>query len=323
MFQFQPIEAALRRLNYYLDRCMPVLTVSGVCLGLLIGHYVVSLKPAVTYLFAFITFIGGLGINSRDFFKVVSRPKAILVFLFCSNILMPLLTWVCALLFFGSNQEVATGFILLMSIPTAITGYIWSSIYKGNGAMSLALILIATIIAPLTTPWTVKLLAHTSVAIDVKGMMISLLLMVVLPSILGILINTWTVGKVNDHVTPCLKPFSKLGLLVIIIINIAQVSDRLIADVSWAYLPIALLCLILAVSGYPISNFFGKLVKLEEGDNKSVTFAASLRNISAALVLAIDYFPAATALPVIFGIVFQQSTCAIMAYVLYGRKKVI
>ncbi len=300
---------------------MPLLTPSGVVLGLLLGSRVAWMKPSVTFLFAIITFIGGLGINSTDFFKVVRKPKAILVFILGANFVMPLLSYLLAFLVFRNQQEVATGLILLMSIPTAVTGYIWSNIYRGNGALSLTLILVSTLLAPLLTPYTVSLLANTSVRIDTAGMMVSLILMVVLPSIAGILINNATKGKVNDHVTPCLKPFSKIGLFFIIIINTAQVSERLLANASWAYLPIALTCAFLAIIGYPISHFLGKIAGLAEQESKSITFASSMRNISAALVLAIAYFPAQTALPVIFGIVFQQSTCAVMAHVLYGRKK--
>jgi tagaturonate reductase len=144
MFQFLPIEAALRRLNSQLDRIMPLLTPSGVVLGLLLGTRVTWMKPSVTILFAIITFIGGLGINSNAFFKVVKKPKAIFVFILGANVVMPLLTYAIAAMVFRNQQEIATGLILLMAIPTAITGYIWSGIYKGNGALSLTLILVST-----------------------------------------------------------------------------------------------------------------------------------------------------------------------------------
>lgn len=320
MFQFQTLEAKLRRLNYLLERIMPILTPSGVILGLILGSSISWLKPSVTWLFAFITFIGALGISSGDFFSVIRKPKAILVFFLGTNVIMPLLTWAVANLIFPNNPAVITGLILIMAIPTALTGYIWSGIYSGSAALSLALILIATLFAPILTPYTVKLLAQTTVHIDTSGMMISLLLMVVIPSIVGISINNITKAKVNDHITPCLKPFSKIGLFFIIAINTSQVAQRLISDASWDYLPIALTCLALAAVAYPISHYLGKFAKLSEQEGKSVTFGTSMRNISAALVLTITYFPPETALPVIFGIVFQQTTCAFMAYALYGRK---
>jgi tagaturonate reductase len=77
----------------------------------------------------------------------------------------------------------------------------------------------------------------------------------------------------------------------------------------------------LALLGFPASHALGKLARLPLEESKSLTFAASMRNISASMVLAINYFPPMTALPIIFGIITQQSICAIMASVLYGPKR--
>ena len=310
-------------MNIHLDRIMPILTPSGVVLGLILGTRVSWMKGSVTYLFALITFIGALGISSGDFFKVIRKPKAIFIAIFATNMLMPLIAFFLANILFPNQNDIITGFILITAIPTALTGYIWSNIYKGHAALSLTMILIGTILAPFLTPFTIQLLAKTSVQIDTTGMMISLLMMVVLPSIVGIAINNMTRGTVNDHIAPSLKPFAKLGLFIIIVINTSQVADRLLANATWAYLPIALTSAALAALGYPISHTLGKLAKLDLDQQKSVTFASSMRNISAALVLSITFFPAQSALPVIFGIVFQQTTCALMAYLLYGRKKIV
>ncbi len=98
-------------------------------------------------------------------------------------------------------------------------------------------------------------------------------------------------GKVNDRVAPNLRPFSKIGLFFIIVINTSNVAERLIADASWIYLPIALACALLATIGYPLAHYLGKIAGIALEDRKSVTFAVSMRNISSALVLAIAYFP--------------------------------
>ena len=320
MFHFQPIKTGLNRLNQSLERIMPIITPTGVILGLILGSRVSWMKPSVTWMFAFLTFSGALGISSSNFLNVVKKPKNILIFFLGTNIIMPLLAWMLASLFFGSQPAVVTGYVLLLSIPTAVSGYIWSAIYRGNGALSLTLILISTILAPILTPYTINLLTQSSVAIDTSSMILSLLKMVVLPSLLGVSLNSLTKGKVTVNVAPTLKPFSKVALFFVIIINTSLVSERLLAEATWAYLPIALLCAFLAASGYPIAYSLGRLAKIPHEENISITFASSMRNISAALVLAIEFFPAQTALPVIFGIVFQQTVCAFMGHFLFGRK---
>ncbi len=63
------------------------------------------MKPSVTILFAIITFIGGLGINSNAFFTVLKKPKAILVFIIGANFVMPLLTYALASTLFRTNKR--------------------------------------------------------------------------------------------------------------------------------------------------------------------------------------------------------------------------
>ena len=320
MFHFQQFETFLKRSNKILERSMPILTPTGVVIGLLLGSRISWMKPAVTWLFAFITMSGAFGINPRDFFRVISHPKPLIAFFIGSHVCMPLLAWAIASLIFRADPAVVTGFVLLFSIPTAVVGYIWSSIYHGDGALSLTLILLDTILAPFVTPFTVKFLTQTAVQIDTTGMMLSLVWMVVIPSIIGILVNYFTKGRVNDHVSPCLKPFGKVALLMVVAINVSQIADEIL-KFDLTYIPIVLLCLLLACGGFLLGKLTARFCRLNKEQAVSVTFAIGLRNISAALVLAISFFPPHSALPVIFGIVFQQTVCALTGQKLFGEKR--
>lgn len=322
MFHFQQFETFLKRANKILERSMPILTPTGVVIGLLLGTRISWMKPAVTWLFAFITMSGAFGINPRDFFRVISHPKPLIAFFIGSHVCMPLFAWAVASLVFRADPAVVTGFVLLFSIPTAVVGYIWSSIYHGDGALSLTLILLDTILAPFVTPFTVKFLTHTAVQIDTTGMMLSLIWMVVIPSIVGICVNYITKGKVNDHVGPCLKPFGKVALLMVVAINVSQIADEIL-KFNITYIPTVLLCLLLACGGFLLGKLTAKICKLEKEQAVSVTFAIGLRNISAALVLAISFFPPHSALPVIFGIVFQQTVCALTGQRLFGVRETV
>ncbi|MFA7117357.1 MAG: bile acid:sodium symporter family protein [Sphaerochaetaceae bacterium] len=322
MFHFKAITPKMKTLNYTIERFMPIVTPSGVILGLLLGSRISWMKSSVTWLFGFLTFCGALGIGIKDVRKTLKRPKFVLVFLLSANVILPCIAWMISSLCFPTQKDLVSGYMLLKATPTAVVGSIWSNIYGGNGAISLTVLLLDTLLAPLLTPLTMKIFTHTSVAIDSLGMMRSMTLMVVIPSLLGILINQVSKGKVNRNITPCLKPFSKAALLLVIIINTSQIADQLIRNASWNYIPIALVCAILAAVGFPISYGICRLSKLDKESSISITFASSLRNISAALVLAIDYFTPQAALPVIFGIVFQQSICAIMGHFLFRNNKI-
>ncbi len=320
MFHSDKIEDFLRASNKTLERLMPLLTPTGVILGLILGNHVAWMKPAVTYLFAFLTLVNGMGVSINDFCSVLRRPKPILAFGLCTYILMPLLVTIIGNLFFPGNNDVITGYLLLYCIPSAVVACVWSGIYKGNMALSLSILVLATCLAPFITPASISLLAHSDIQIDTKGMVISLFTMVVIPSIIGIAINAATKGKCNEHLTPSLKPFTKIALLFVIIINTSQVAERLIQDADWIYIPEALTALLLTTASFFLSYLVSGFMKLKAEETVSVVYASGMRNISAALVLAIDFFPPAAAIPVISGIVLQQTTCAIISHFLFGAK---
>ncbi len=320
MFRFQDAEEGLRKANKCFERFMPVLTPTGVVLGLLLSSFFAPMKPLVTWLFAFLTLVNGMGVSPKDFSSVIRRPKPVLAFLLLSYLILPLLVAMVSYAVFRGNQEIIIGFVLLYSIPTAVAACIWSGIYSGNGALSLTVLIIGTLLAPIATPLTVKVLGGSEIAIDTNGMIISLLWMVVIPSIAGIAINALTKGKCAEHVSPCLKPFTKIALLLVIVINTSQVAGTLLENASLKYLQPFAAALVFSVVGFILSFLLSRAMNLAEKDTVSVVFASGMRNISAAMVIAINFFPPESAIPVISGIVFQQSASAISSHFLFGRK---
>ncbi|AEC01291.1 bile acid:sodium symporter family protein [Parasphaerochaeta coccoides] len=304
---------------------MPLLTPLGVVIGIIVGSSfsIVQpprdgwISPTVTILFGFMTFSGALSMNIRDFVSTIRKPRDIIIFFLGSHVLLPLLTYHAASLIFSAETDIPIGFLLLFSTPTAVTGYVWSSIYKGHEPLSLTLIVIDTLLAPFVVPLTISLISGASVSIDSASMMMSLLWMVALPSILGMTLNQVTHGRVSDTVVHVLKPFGKVALLIVICLNVSRIAPDILA-MTWADLPIA----IVACIAVAVTFIVGRLLSLagvsgQKDRNVSMTFAIGLRNISAAMVLSISFFPPRSAIPVICGIIVQQSICAIMGKLLF------
>lgn len=314
-------ELFLRDMNKRIERMMALLTPTGVILGLVLSHHVSGFKPAVTWLFAFLTLVNSMSVSVRDFYSAIQKPRPILIYALFSYAVIPLLVFALASLFFHGNSDVITGYVLLYCIPTAVVSCMWCGIYNGNMALSITLLVIATCLAPLTTPSLVHIFSSSSITIDTSGMVRSLLLMVVIPSVIGMFINYASKGMCNDHVAPCLKPFTKIALLFVVTINTSQVADRLIAEADWSYIPQVLAALMFSVMGFLISFGAAHLFRFSKADQVSVVYAIGMKNISAALVLAIDFFPPAAAIPVIAGILLQQTICAVISQILFGEKK--
>lgn len=289
---------------------MPFLTPLGVIAGLILAQRIAGASPAIIPLFAFITFSGALSMTTRDAIAVARNPLPIVVFLVSFHIVIPLLVRIASGLVFSGDAEYVTGFILLFAIPTAVSGYIWTSIHRGNGPLALALILLDTLLAPFVVPMTVSLLMGKAVSIDTGGMFVSLLLMVVIPSVLGVSINELSKGRLPLRIVPIFKPFSKLFLVAVIAINVSRLPGTL-PPLGPDFIAVAALSVALSFGGFAVGRFASALLRLPVADTVSVTFATGMRNISAALVLAIAFFPPRAALPVVTGILFQQTLAAL------------
>jgi tagaturonate reductase len=164
----------------------------------------------------------------------------------------------------------------------------------------------------------VRLFSGTAVSIDTTGMIISLLLMVVIPSIVGVALNQMSRNWMHITVVPFGKPFSKIALFAVIVINTSQVAGKVSLD--FQLIPIAALNLALAFLGYMLGFLAARLLRAEKTVSVAMVFTIGMRNISAALVLAINFFPPESALPVVIGIVLQQTIAALSGHLFFSRK---
>jgi tagaturonate reductase len=312
-------QSRLTRFNAVLERFMPLLTPTGVVCGFLLGSRISGFAPAVTFLFAFITFSGALSMNARDFMRVIKNPKPILVFLFSFHIVIPVAVRILAGLAFPGESSFVTGLVLLFAIPTAVSSYIWTTIHKGNGPLTLTIILIDTILAPILVPFIISTLMRTTIRIDSTGMFVSLVWMIVLPSIFGILLNQSSKGKIPSKLVPAFTPLSKLLLIAVIAINASRVTSS-VTSFEPVFIPLALACFAFSFMGLFIGSLAGKAMALDRADRVSTIYAVGLRNISAALVIALEFFPARVAVPVLMGILFQQTLASVAGLIFVPNK---
>jgi tagaturonate reductase len=297
---------------------MPVLTPFGVVLGFLLPRVFIILRPFIPWIFGIITLSGALKLKAREFGLTLRSPLPILVSLFSSHVVMPLAVLLIAGLIFRGDTDTISGYILVYSVPTAVSGIIWVSIYKGDNALALALILISTMLAPLITPGTMAVLLGTKVSLDMTGIALSLVGMVVIPTIIGVTANEISRGKAPKVISPYLNPVAKICMILVIAANASAVAPKVRFDDPKVWI-IAGVCILLAAIGYVLARFIGIVCRLSPGKQVTIFFSSGLRNISAATTIAIEYFPEEAALPALLGIVFQQTMAAIMGKLLLGR----
>jgi tagaturonate reductase len=304
-------------LNARLERLMPVLAPAGVVLGFLAPAVFIKLRPFIPWIFGVMTLSGAIKLKAREFGLVLRDPLPIAATFFSSQLVMPLAVFLVSTLVFRGDSGVIVGYVLVYTVPTAVSGFIWVNMYRGDNALALALILISTAAAPLVTPLTMSALMGASVALDMSGIALSLVMMVVVPTAVGIGANEVSRGKIPRVIGPYLNPVAKCCLILVIAANAAAVGPRIrLADPQvWI---IAALCVLFAVMAYGLSRLTGLVCRLNPEKQVTVFFSTGLRNISAAATIAIEFFPEQAALPALLGIVFQQTMAALMGRLLLG-----
>ncbi|NOV01548.1 bile acid:sodium symporter family protein [Paenibacillus planticolens] len=308
----------LSQLNRQLEKIMPLITPVSVLIGVLLGSHLFGFTFLSPWLFAFMTFSGSISSSFREFVKVVVQPLPLIATLLILHVGMPLIALGLGHAVYSHEPLTITGLILAAAIPTGITSFVWVAIYRGNIVLTLSIILMDTVLSPFVVPYTLSALVGTKVQMDSLAMMKGLFFMIVVPSLLGMLLNQWTKGNIKVKWSGRLGPFSKICMGIVVAINSSVIAPYL-RDINPKLLGMAGFVLVLASLGYILGWVVAKLMKWEQDVVVALTFNSGMRNISAGAVLAVAYFPPPVAIPVVLGMLFQQSLASLFGFLLNRR----
>ncbi len=259
------------------------------------GDY--ELKNLIVPLIQVIMFGMGTAMSLKDFEGVVKMPKGVLVGLICQLTIMPLigatLAWTM-----DFPPEVAAGIILIGSAPSGVASNVMAYIAKANLALSITLTAVATLMAPLTTPFLMKVLAGQLVPVDFVAMMIGIIKMVIVPIVLGLVFNKLIAGRAPwlDKAMPLL---SMTAIAVVITIITATGRDALLTIGPLLFLA----AIIHNAAGYLLGYWGCKLIGLDEQSCRTISIEVGMQNGGLASGIALQMGKVATVglAPAIFG----------------------
>ena len=302
----------LNRFNKFIEKWMALVTPACLVFGVLFPQIAKHGVPFVPFVFAFITFTGALKSQFRDVANVFKTPWVLLVVMVLLHLVIPGVACGLGNLIFPDNSNLITGIVLEFAVPTAVVSLMWVTIYSGDNAMSLALVVIDTVLAPFLIPATLHVMVGSRVQIDVTQMMRQLIFMVALPAVLAMTLNQCSKGKAQKVLPSKLAPFSKLALIFVVASNSSGVAPY-IRHMNLERVKVAGVILLLA-AGYAIGLFIARLMHQNRETQISMMYGAGMRNISAGAVIAATSFPGEVLFPVMIGTLFQQVLAA-----LYGK----
>ena len=310
----------LSRWNAAIEKRMAFVTPACLILGVLFPEIAGKGLPLVPVMFAVMTFIGALKSSFRDVGRVFQNPLPLLLAIGFLHVLMPTAACAAGHLFFTDNPNLITGMVLEFSVPAAVVGVMWVSIYQGNQSMALSLVILDTVLAPFVIPATLHILVGARVKMNTQEMMSELVFMIALPAILAMCLNQWSGGRVKEFWPPRLAFFSKLCLMFVVTANSSKVAPY-VRHLNGERAGVALCILLLAAAGYFLGYGAAAALRMKREDKVSVMYGSGMRNISAGAVIAAAYFPGEVMFPVMIGTLFQQVLAASFGTLLLQRKQ--
>ncbi|GAG33602.1 unnamed protein product, partial [marine sediment metagenome] len=161
----------------------------------------------------------GTKLSISDFVREFKRPQNIITGAVLIYTIMPL----AALLIikvYNFPVEVAAGIILIGACPAGAASNVMTYLAKGNMALALSITSFSTLIAPVVTPFIMKIFAGTLMEVNILNMMVGILNMIFVPIGAGLIANKILFGK-----APILKKAVPMigiaiGLMVIGLISL-------------------------------------------------------------------------------------------------------
>ena len=290
-------------------------------LGFLYSEQLRRFVPAVPYLFAYVTLTMAIGCGLGQLRAVVRRPLVVIWTFALTHVLSPLIAYGLGAALLGADSPYVVGLVLFTVIPLGVSTVLWVGMSAGSVPLMLAMVVIDSALSPVVVPAGIHLLFHTAVRTDTAQMVSDLLLIIVVPTAIGILLYELTKGRVQPLVQPYAAPLSKLCFAAVVAFNAAAIEPYT-ATLGGDLLRIVPLSILMVGICYAI-GFFGAAPLKSRELQVTMSYASGMRNISLGIVLALGYFSPLAAIPVVLSIMIQQPLATVHHYALqkiYNRK---
>jgi len=248
-------------------------------------------KDAIPFLLGLVMFGMGMTLTLEDFLLVFKRPKAVIIGTVLQYTLMPLAGFFIARAF-SLPPELTAGVVLLGCCPGGTASNVICYLAKGDVALSIVLTSVSTLISFIMTPLLTWIYIGQTIDVDTYGMLISILQIVIVPVVLGIVINSLFGTRIRNirHFFPAL---SVVTIVFIIAIIMATNRDTVISAGILITIVVIVHNLLGLASGYGLS----RLVGLSEIEARTIGIEVGMQNSGLSVALAIKHFTAAAALP--------------------------
>ena len=239
----------------------------------------------INYLLMVVMFGMGLTLKPSDFAVVFKHPKDIIIGCLSQFTIMPLLAFGLGKMF-GLETGLLAGVILVGTCPGGTSSNVITYLSRGDVALSVGMTGVNTLLAPVLTPAITYLLLKTSVHVDVLSMFLSIVKVVIVPIVLGFVINHFF-GKYTSKASEAL-PLISVAAISLIVASVVSHNAQKILDTGAVVFAVVVLHNVL---GYLAGFLLGILLKLPLSKRKALSVEVGMQNSGLATSLAGAAFP--------------------------------
>jgi len=242
---------------------------------------------------AIVMFSIALDLKFGDFRRIARAPKPLLTGMFSQFVVLPALTFGLVLIV-QPRASIALGLILVAACPGGNISNFITHRTGGNTALSVSMTAFATAAAILVTPFNIafwgslygpsRKILH-SIEIDPVQIAITVGVMLVLPLILGILLNSRR-PELADRMRRPLQNLSMLIFGAFIVLALAANWTFFLDYVHYVALLVILHNALAYAGGYGTATLAG----LSPFDRRAVTIETGIQNSGLGLVLIFGFF---------------------------------
>ena len=303
----------MERLSAFISKYMAVFVIVIAAIALLQPWTFKWAASKVTILLGIVMFGMGMTLKLEDFRLVFQRPRDVFVGALAQFTVMPGLAWLLAK-GFNLPPDLAAGVILVGTCPGGTSSNVMTYLAKGDVALSVSMTMTTTILAPIVTPMLTWWLAGAWVDVSFTAMMMSIIQVVILPIVLGIVINTFFASTVQKFIK--LLPLVSVIAIVLIVGGVVSVSAQRIMETGLLVMGIVMLH---NLGGYAIGFGIAKALHMDLAKVKAISIEVGMQNSGLATSLAMTHFGAAAAIPGAIFSVWHNISGSIAANYLAAR----
>ena len=297
----------MEKISSFVSKNMALLVVIFALVALILPASFLWVVPQITMLLGVIMFGMGMTLRVEDFKEIFRRPRDVLIGVLAQFTIMPLLAYALAKIF-QLPAELAAGVILVGTCPGGTASNVITYLAKGDLALSVSISMASTILAPIVTPLLTWILAGAWVDVSFFDMMLSIVQVVILPILLGIIVN----NLFGDLVKGVVKILPVISIVAILLIlgGVVSVNAEKILQMG---LIVMLVVVLHNLCGYGLGYCAAKISKMNVAKTKAISIEVGMQNSGLAVSLAMTHFSAAAAIPGAIFSVWHNISGSIMA----------